>query len=91
MYVLYEPFGCRRRLLDIKGLLRRRTRCKLPLFFFHHRFAGRVEVHHQGNGSAAPNRLIGVIRYHHICHHWTGVLLRSVAQDLLQVRVNSSY
>lgn len=50
------------------------------------RFAGRVEVHHQGHGTAAPDRLVGVVRHHHIRHHRARVLLRSVAQDLLQVR-----
>jgi len=56
-------------------------------FFSPCRSAGRAEIHHQGDGSAAPDWFVGVIRHHHIRNHRTGVLLRSVAQDLLQVRV----
>jgi len=58
----------------------------LYVFFSPYRSASCAEVHHQSNGTATPDWLIGVICYHHICNHWTGVLLRGVAQDLLQVR-----
>lgn len=56
------------------------------VFFSPYRSASRAEVHHQGDGSTTPDWFIGVICYHHIRNHRTRVLLRGIAQDLLQVR-----
>lgn len=47
------------------------------------RSADCVELHHEGDGSSAPHCSAGSLRHHHLCHHWSGALHRTHAQDLL--------
>lgn len=47
------------------------------------RSADCVELHHEGDGSSAPHRSAGSLCHHHLCHHRSGALHRTHAQDLL--------
>lgn len=57
-------------------------------FFSSRRFASRAEVHHQGHGSVASDRFVGIVRNHHFRDHRTGILLGGIAQNLLQVIIS---
>lgn len=50
------------------------------------RSADCVELHHEGDGSFASHCSAGSLRHHHLCHHRSGALHRTHAQDLLLYR-----
>lgn len=46
--------------------------------------AGGIEIHNKSDGTITSNWFIGLICHRDICYYWSGILLGSTAQDLLQ-------